>query len=227
MSTRAIFVCIAAANCLLQLSCLAKGDTTNILTKAQFLALVPDLYDKDSQSKIQNLVAAGETLYPALVELLDQQRDPHDDGYYGEINLCVELLPKTKGDKTLPIEATKRLLARIKGSDERVVDFRNIVIRLLGKIGRPEDLDCIMPYLEDGDKCTRIEALRGVANLGSQANVKRIQEFIDKKKGRPNADKTRKDPEDVEAEKAIEALRNKPLDCSGPGSSAGQVLRRE
>lgn len=185
---------------------------TASLTKEQVLQLIPqgiDFEDKKEIERYNKLVSMGERAYPGLVQLLEDTKDRVEPNNRLLISTILSVFINSRGDKRVPIEATKRLLAKTKGEEKAAVDIRIIAVMCLGKIGRPEDRECIFSLLEDRDEKVRINALRALSKLGNEGDVKRIQDFLGKRKAQLTDDEIGKDYSLKEAEKVIEELKQK------------------
>lgn len=101
------------------------------------------------------------------------------------------------------------VIARNTGPDKRAVDVQNSAVMALGRIGRREDRESVMALLGDGDEKVRINTLRAISRLGSQADVARIRDFVLQRKNRLSPEEVPNDYSLIEAEKTIEDLQNK------------------
>lgn len=210
MFTRLQQVSLAAVCLATSLWCLdlcADLNVQPIPTKERVLELLPQGPDMLGQRLVENyqqLVSLGTNAHPALAEILDETSDPI------VISRILGVFIESEGDKGVAIAATRKLLAKYQGRQNSDADDVKVAASTcLGQIGKPEDIYSLIPLLDDGDEGVRINALRAIAKLGCESDVKRIQAFLQQRKARLTADEVAKDYSLKEAEKVIEQLKQK------------------
>ncbi len=207
MFTRLQQVSLAAVCLATSLWCLdlcADPNAQSKPTKERVLELLPqgpDMLDRRDVANYQQLLLLGTNAHPALAEILDETSDPI------VISRILAVFAEAQGDKGVPIAATRKLLVKYQGKQNRDADDVKIAASTcLGRIGKPEEINSLIPLLDDGDEGVRINALRAIAKLGRASDVKRIQKFLQQRKARLTADEVAKDYSLKEAEKVIEQL---------------------
>lgn len=151
---------------------------------------VPPYSDAEEQN-IDKLVQLGEAAYPALCQEMLAPNDEHI------VQTIIYVLIKSKGDKTLPLAAIRKL-AIVRASEE---DLRSSVVKALGKIGTPEDLIYLHKRMDDPDLSVQIDTVRSLGQIGGKDSVPLIEAWGVKN----SRDKYRTE----DAKKAIESINQR------------------
>lgn len=160
------------------------------------LELLPrgiDMVDEAEARNYEQIIKMGESAYPALChELLATK----DDIIVGRI---LSIFIESKGDKTLPLTAIRKLASIRTGPSKQDTDMRVIVVQALGKMGKPEDAKYLHQQLNDPSDAVQINSIRSLGHIGGKESVSLIAAWVAKNKNRlPSAN--------AEAGKAIDFI---------------------
>lgn len=156
--------------------------------------LLPHTVPPYSNEEIQNLdklEQLGEAAYPALCQ---EMLAPHDEHI---VQTIIAVLIKSKGDKTLPLSAIRKL-AILRASEEHL---RSTVVKALGKIGTPEDLLYLHKQMDDPDIGNQFDTVWSLGQIGGKDSIPLIEAWAAKNSGDKFATE--------DAKKAIESINQR------------------
>lgn len=188
------------------------GAETNKLTKAEVSQLLPKGWDLPNPSELQQeianrkrLVEAGERAFAALDEVLAETDN------YLVASRILSIFCDAKGDKSIPIKATKELLLRSRGKTWGESNIRANAAATLGKIGGPNDTDVLVPLLDDDYETVAINAFQAIAKIGTETAIPQIEHFLTARRSKLTPDEAAKDMRCIEASNAVEILNKRRL----------------
>lgn len=162
------------------------------------LPVSDDLHDEDEIARLDELIAMGDIAYPALAHMLEDETEPVMIG-----RICGVFI-ESEGDKTIPIEAVKRLLTR----DENV-KVLTVAARTLGHIGGVGDTDALFPFLRHEDEYVRVNTIRALAKIGDEKTADTLSAAMEERKAGLTPVERDSDMTLIEGDAAVTSLRNR------------------
>jgi len=180
------------------------------MSKQQILDLLPRHHGDLDERHLQNLkqlLKMGESTYSALSEELLNT----DDVFTA--SSIFYIFSESKGDKTIPLKAVRKLTNKWK--DSSTYEGRSMRIdaaRALGEFGTKEDNAILLSFLEDQEQSVRHYSLESLAKIGDEKTMQKVETWLAKRKAAVNQTEiekavTARDVQD--AEKTIEILRTR------------------
>lgn len=173
--------------------------------RQEILALIPKGVDpgNDDGKGMQKLIDMGAAAYPVLCEELLSA-----DDYIAASRLLSPMI-QSHGDKTLPRETIKKLIAKSSGASRQNEDMLIVSVQALKEIGNKEDTTVLLPLLNSTSKVVRFNVLQGLAKIGDEQAAKQIQAWLETQKSSMSEAEQTRDPSIREAEKAPTAIRDR------------------
>ena len=143
--------------------------------------LLPTGFPPYSEKELLNyetLLHLSDKAYPALCQEMLSANDEH------KIGLIISVFIESKGDKTVPLAAIRKLAIKRTGSSKEDVEMRVIVVQALGKIGKPEDAGYLHQQLGDASEAVQINSIRSLGQIGGKESVSLIDAWVIKNKDR-------------------------------------------
>lgn len=172
-----------------------------------------DTNDPKFRKAVADLAEHGPSIFCGLIHILKTRDDVADRAAAAQVILAIE-------DDRRPLLPVLRELAAHEDPSARGLSGV-----MLGRIGEPEDVDLLLPMLNDEDALVRHTAAKSLAMLGRAETADRIEGILEERVAPLTPRQRELDTSIKAAQDAIAALRWKRVEGTPPTEVEGPDLR--
>ena len=164
-----------------------------------------DMLDPNEVRKYNKLIAMGESAAPALIELLQDDKQAPD-----VVCASIGILTILPGDKEAASAAVRKATERYR----EMADYDGVTVKLaalsfLERSGNADDLDILWLYVDDREETVCLKAISAIGTIGRARDIERLQDYAGKRSRDLQPDEIQHDFPLNKAHEAIERLKKK------------------